>query len=478
MIRRQHKIVILKYVTGKFWLLLFPVLRGLFTLRYDFHYWLKGAYLDIIVILLMLSSAIIKWYFVRFEADKKGIYVRKGVLLRREFRLCFSQISSARFYSPLLFRPFKAVECSVCTDCCRVKKGETRSDCILVVSETDYLQIYNNLTIENFDAKTSYKTSEKEVLIFSMLFSSTLSGTVYLGTLIVQGGKIVGEKIEMNFFSAVSNVTETVKFMADGTVPFSSALIMLIAGGWLLSFVINVFRHMHFEMRRFGRGFEVKNGYFSRWKYYVNYSRINCVDLHQSLIMKSAKIVSVHISCAGYGKGRNGQSVFVPVTTRKRAAAAVEGLLSDFTQSNNLVGAKQAYVWGPMAAAAGVLIASKLLSSIFPEWKSAVNFFGAMLEVLFLYLIAVRITARLTTGMGVSREALTLRYCKGFRFHTVIVPKARIAYIKIRRTLFQRAGGSCDVIVYTRGERAREYRVKGIAFKEGKNLVLHYDDIG
>ncbi len=464
--RHQHKIVILKYVKGKFWLMLLPVLRGIFSWKYDVYYWFRNVWMDIIVILIILISAILKWYFVQFKLNEKEIYVRKGALFRRDFCIPFSVISTVCFCRPLIFRPFKAVKFCVCTDSYRSKKRKQRRRDTLVVTEIDYLQICNNMGFEKRGLATDYIASKKELLIFSTLFSSTFSGLIYLGTLIIRGEKIVGEKIKIKIFSVINMTTETMIFAKDNTASFAVAVVVIISVAWVMSFAKSFLRHMNFKIRSFEKGLEVENGHFSRWKYYVNSSKINYIDLRQNMLMKTAHIVSAHISCAGYKTVGNGQSVFIPVTTKKQAAAAMKELLPGFTQSNNLVSAKQARVWMPLTFVIGVFVGVKYLSSIFSEWRSLIVFLGVMLEVMFLYLLAVKITAKLTTGIGVSEETLSLRYCKAFRFHTVVVPKARIAYIKIQRTPFQQISGSCDVIVYTKGEGLRGHRVSGIDYKK------------
>ncbi len=83
--KRQHKIAILKYTTKNFWLLLIPLVRGLIAMNFDFYNWFHGAYLDIIVILLIIGLAVLRWRFVQFHILDEGITVKTGVIMRREF---------------------------------------------------------------------------------------------------------------------------------------------------------------------------------------------------------------------------------------------------------------------------------------------------------------------------------------------------------------------------------------------------------
>lgn len=480
--KRQHKIAILKYTTGNFWLLLIPLVRGLVSARFDFYHWIRGAYLDIIVILLMFGLAYFRWYFVQFDMKEKEISVRKGCVIKTEFSIPYGVISCASCCKSFLFRPIKAVKISLDSDSLPAAKKKSNADLTLTIAETDYQYLYNKIPVESTNMKVSYRASKKDLIIFSVLFSSALSGIIFMGTLFIQGSRLVGERLERHFFSAVNNVTRVVKIFAEEATDFSVALTIIIAAGWLLSFVTNLLRHIRFEITRRGKNISVENGYFSRWKYYVNSSKINYADLRQNLLMKIGKIMSVHVSCTGYGKSRNEIPVFVPISTRRRVMSTMEMMLPEFTLSNISLRPKRtyimAYIWLPLVLTLGVPIAAVVTCRIFPEWAGAVKFAAVMLELFSIYLLAVKISAKLSSGIGVGRETLTIKYCRAHRFHTVIVPKRRIAYIKIRRTLFQRVSGCCDVVIYTRGERATRHRVRGILVGEAEELAVKYDKIG
>jgi len=479
MMKLQHKIAVLKYIKGNIWLLIIPLLRGLFSLKVDFYHWLKMAYVDIIFILLVLGSAWLRWRFVKFEIREKGIYVKKGVAFQREFILPYSAISCAIFHCPFLLRPFRAVKIFLETESCSGMKKHKNADATLIVSETDYTQIYQIIPNKLSDNKTTYRASRKEIILFSMFFSSTIPGLVYLGTFFIQSSRIVGEKIKLQFFSVVNELTETVEKFTEDVTAIAVVVVIIIAVGWSMSFVIKAARHFHYKICKCGKSIYIENGYFYNWKYYVNYSRINAVDMRQNLLMKIAKIMSVHINCAGYGKRKNELAVFVPMTTKKRAMKIMEELLPNFTPSNNLLRTKKsyiiAYIWLPLILIVGVVIATVVMCRVAYEWNNAVRFIGVMFEVPLIYFLAVRLMAKISTGIGVSDKAVTVSYCRATQFHTVIVPKEQIAYIKIHRTFLQCASGCCDVTVYTRGERVIGHRVRGIVFAEAIWLVENYD---
>ncbi len=477
--KRQHKIAILKYIKGNLWLLLFPLIRGLFSIEGNFYNWLKNVYMDIIVIFILIGFAVLRWSTVQFKSTEKGIYVKKGAIFCSETLIPYGAISCITAYKFFLARPIKAIRILVDSESKGANEGQNQTDAELYVSEIDYSLIYNKIPDEKNLMKITYKASKRELVFFSMLFSSTLSGIIFIGTILIQGSRLAGRSLEAGLAEMVSGVTEAAEKILGRAVPVSVALTMLLAAGWLISFVKNLLRHMCFSLKRCGEKILVENGLLSKWKYYVNYSRLNYADLQQNLLMKMCRIMSLHVSCTGYGKSKNELPVLVPITSRKRLLSTMETMLPDFTQSNISIrpaaGCIGAYVWLPAAAVVLIPIVGAAAREIFPMWESVIKFLTLMGEVPSVYLLAVKISAKLGTGIGAEGANLTLKYCRLYRFHTVIVPKSRVAYIKIRRTLFQRAGGYCDLIIFTCGERVRGHRIKGVKYNEAEGLAQNYD---
>lgn len=471
---RQHKVAILKYTTKNFWMLLIPLVRGLVAMNFDFYHWLQGAYWDLIVILLMIGFAVLRWYFIRFEVGENGIFISHGVFLRNEFTIPYSAVACASAARSIWLRPIRAVTVALDSDSHSTLGQGKKADAELIMKLTDYTKIYNNIPNSLTNAKISYRASKADLVFFSLVFSSTLSGIIFLGTLFIQGSRIVGDQLEQQFLNAVSDVTEFMQRIISGVTPAAVALTLIFALGWGFSFVSNLLRHINFRIQRCGNDITVRNGFFSKWRYYVNISKVNCADLRQNLLMKICRVMSVHVSCTGYGKSKNEIPVFVPITTKKRVMSTMQMMLPSFTLSNISLKPKPFYIlpflWGPLLSAVLLPVGAVAAARFFPAWSGIVKFLLIMGEIPSLYLIAVKITAKFTTGIGFGSDTITLKYCTFSQFHTVIVPKSRIAYVRLSRTIFQRFNGTCDVWVYSRGERASKHRICGIDVKKAEEF--------
>ncbi|MCM1330445.1 MAG: PH domain-containing protein [Ruminococcus sp.] len=476
--KRQHKVAILKYTTKNFWLLLIPLVRGLIAVGFDLYNWFQGAYLDIIAISLMIGLAVLRWRFVQFQILEDGVAVKTGVLLRNEFTVPYRALSCVSSKRAMWFRPIKAVTVSIDSDSRSVANKRGGADIEIIMKIADYDELYQKAPNNSGAAKITYYASKYNLIFFSLVFSSTLSGVIFLGTLFIQGGRLVGGELERIFITAVTDVTSRVQTIINGVTPLTVALTLVIALGWGFSFFSNLLRHINFKAQRFGGSIIVENGFFSRWKYYVNSARINCADLRQNLLMKACKVMSVHVSCTGYGKSRNEIPVFVPVTTRNRVIGSMRLLLPDFTVSDITLKTKGSYIlpfiWAPLLAAAAFPVGAVLAVRFFPGWGSVAKFLLIMGEIPSLYMLAVGFTAKFSTGIGIGESTVTLRYCRTNKFHTVIVPKDKIVYVRLSRTVFQLMNGTADVWVYTRGERAAKHRIRGIPAADAERFMGEY----
>lgn len=477
--KHQHKIAILKYTTKNFWLLLIPLVRGLIAMNFDFYHWLQGAYWDVIVILLMIGLAVFRWWNISYEVRDDGILVKDGLFLRNEFMIPYKVASCVSARRSMWLRPFRAVTVAVDSDSHSASNKRGKADAELIVSLKDCRELYRKIPKESDSMKITYHASRGNLILFSFVFSSTLSGVIFIGTLFIQGGRIVGNELEEMFLTAVSDVTQAVQTIIKGVTPFAVALTLVIAVGWGFSFVSNLLRHMNFRIKRYGENIFVENGFFSRRKYYINYSRINYADLRQNLLMKICKVMSVHASCTGYGKEKNGIPVFVPITTRNRVMDSMRLILPKFSVANISMKTKKSYiiafVWLPILLAAGVPVIAYFAQAMFSRWDSIIKFLVVMAEIPSVYLLIVKICAKFTTGIGFGEGMVTLKYCRSFQFHTIIVPESKIAYVRLSQTIFQRFGNVCDVIVYTRGERASKHRIRGISVTDAEKFASLYN---
>lgn len=467
---RQHPIAVLRYVSKNFWLLLIPLVRGLLALKFDFYNWLSGAYLDILVVLAIFGAAFFRWWNICFVITESGIDVSSGLFIREAMKIPFSSMTAVTMKKTFAMRPLRAVTLLIDTDSSSTVNKREDPDLKLILKEKDVQCLLKFVDLENGsdeESRLRYKPNKRRMLFFSLAFSSALSGLIYFGTFLIQGGKLVGDELEERFLGAVSNVTKIAEKVIYGITPVTVAIIIVIGMGWLYSFVSNYLRHVNFEIAKGRNGIRIKSGFFSRWRYYIKSDRINYADLRQNLMMKAFNVMSVNICCSGYGKAKNEIPVFVPVTGKKSVAKVIGDFLPEFSSDDGerfdvRIGYVMKFLGPPTVLIFAIIIVFVGAVMIFPEWYSVILFAAVMGEIEALHLLMVNLAAFLSNSVEVCEKNIVVRYCKVFGFHNVIAPIDKISEIRISQNWFQKFNGSCNFILYTRGERAQRHLVRGM----------------
>ncbi len=472
---RQHKASILFLATKNLWLLLIPLIRGLVAIRFDFYSWFQGAYLDLIVIAFIIASAILRWFCIGFSVNDNCFTYKAGVVAKFITNINYSSISAVTSERPFWLRPFKAVKIYIETDGTTMGPVTRTADISLITNEEQCSALFRKLYLKTDKTRVTHHIDRIQLLFFSVVFSSALSGVILIVTLFIQGGKIVGQELEDKFLSAVNDVTAVVE-RAIRFVPRTALLVALIIGtGWLISVTRNFLRHDKFKVSRKGNNITITNGFLTKRKYHINSNKINYADLRQTLFMKLCAVMSVHINCSGYGKAKNEIPVFIPVLKEDKVQGIFKEMLPAFILSENEITTRKGYVlrflMPPTLLIFGIMIAAFILELTFTEWYSIILFLTIMAEIPSVVLLIAKCVSFLTNGISFKNDVVCLRYSKAWQFHTVVVPKSRVARVSVKQTLFQRVNGSCDVIINSYSEHTGYHRVRGMNLIEAIKLI-------
>ncbi len=485
--KRQHPAALIGYTSRKFWLLLFPLARGLAALRFDLARWAEGAEWDILAVAVMLAAAASGWYYTRYHIGESGIKVITGLFIRRRVTVPYQCVCAVTSEETPFLRYFGMVKVYIDTDA--ATGGRKSADVSLIIPRSERARLFNILSAEfagqdqEKTASFTHKVSKSALILFSLLFSSALSGVVLLITALSGGTKIIGRQLERDFAAAVNELSDAVAALAgrliEGISPAGIAVSVIIAAGFLLSFALNIIRHINFTASRRGKCIIISGGIIIKRMYCINGDRINMADMQQNMLMKLFNITSVHVNCTGYGKRRNEIPVFVPICSAGRRDGSLDSamkmLLPGFSRSESYINPKISYVWRFIRNAALLIIAipaAGLLSLVyFPHWHSLIAFMTVMLEIPAVWYLLAKACAYCTTGINITEESVCAKYCRGYGFHTVTVPLDRVAQIRLYQSVFQRFTKSCDVIIYTNAEYIGSHRVKNIPIAEVQELV-------
>ena len=153
---RSHPLYIVSILWKYLFILLVPVIRGLyyviinsFSLENGFQFavnisnWAKGAWMDIVFLLAFLSLGVLLWLSFTIEVSEEGLLIKRGVLKREVRFLPVSRYNCLSMVSPMSVRLFGGVYLRVDTP----GGGLKQADLLMLLRTKDCRQIIKLLQL-------------------------------------------------------------------------------------------------------------------------------------------------------------------------------------------------------------------------------------------------------------------------------------------------------------------------------------------
>ncbi len=484
---KEHPVTILKYSIKSLWLLIFPLLRGLQSIQLDvavFYHWIQGVWFDLLVLGAILLAGYLRWRFTSFSLDEHEFSCTSGILLRRRTVIPTQCLAVVAVEQPAYLRPLFAFRIQFNTRAGSVKSPDLK----LLIRRSDYRLIKQHLRVPRLtnDKLHRYLPRWWNIVLFSILFSSSLSGVIYAATFFFQSGRTLERMLETSLTQQIGNMTAEVTQEVSGTLspyiryidtvpPVIISIGILLIGAWLLSFLSNILRYIGFRYEQNHAYVHIRTGLFTRRRYLICRRLIHYVDLRQNLLMKLCRVMSITLSCAGYGYAKSELPVLIPFVTEANLTRFAESILPiRLHKQNQYRPPKRAvlqYLWRGLLLAAAEPLLIRTLVELMPSIRGFLHFFLLMLEIPTVWYLLIKLTALLTTGITLSDGQLRLRYCRGFGFHTVITDSTGIVEVRVRISPLQRLNKRCDLFLYLKDERAHAHRIDGIFQTDAEDFL-------
>lgn len=479
--KRQHPVKILGYTSKTLWLLLIPIAKNLVASNFDIQGWLQTYWLDLFTVLAIVGIAVFRWLFVFYEMEEGGITAHTGPFGLIQTTIYFSQITAVRTEQSMVYRSVHASTIHLETQA----RSLGRSEIKLVISEKNVEEIFS-LIASRSDGHTEFSVQSRNrlVLIYSLMFSSFLSGLIIFATIVWQASRVVGSKLKdiaADVNSGLSKVDHETLRLSE-SVP---RLILIVGGGlalgWLMSFVTTLLDNWNFTAVRRGGQLFVRSGKYKRNRSTVNRGLINYYDIRQSLLMKLARISSVHIQCSGYGKSKRRSAALIPMTKNSEMAASMRLLEPDMGSQRSQItpgkGSLKVFIGIPAVISLIPLAAGSAMKLILPDMSHDINVFIVVLTVPLVWFTVVQGFACGVTSAGMTSDTCTICSCPRYQFHKVIIPMKNITMIKVEQNPIQKAFGSCTLTVCADSEKKLPHRVSRLPYDQVCEMLAQYVDI-
>ena len=481
----EHPFTIIRHGLKNIWLLIFPVLRGIRSLSLDFetfYTWLRGAWFDILIILAILAFGFFRWLFTWYRFDRHHIRLMTGIFIKTEKAVPYSSITAVTAEHTFYLRPFKAVKLQIST-----RAGIFGSNGIKLTVNRDHIKtFYKHIPELRMKEKKSFEFRPKwyAMIIYSLIFSSSLSGVIYLATVVFHAGRIATETVRdvpdvYRLANDVSeNMSEKMPIHMD-IPPWVIIILFILAGTWLFSFVSNLLRYSGFVIKKDNSMLRIISGAVTKRVYHIVPDKINYVDLRQNFLMKLFGLVSLTINCSGYGTTRYEHPVVLPILTKDQANRILELMgFEKYIREREIKPEKMAawsYISIPTFFLAAIPLTAYILARNIPRIEH-IMFIGVIIaEIPIVWMIIVKIGAFLTTGITMEDNYCCIHYSRFYAFHTILADKNKLVKIEGFQDIIDERIDRCRLDLYFSSQSTRCHKVKGLNIEDVRSIVDRFD---
>lgn len=467
----EHPIKILKYSKKSLWLLVFPVIRGIYAATLDvnrLYTWLKGVWFDVAALGIILLFGLIRWRLSVIGSDGRSVFSREGIFIIKNTEIRLDKLSSFVNDEPFYYRLIGAARM-----CCNTCSGAFRdADMIFVLRKKDLQSLFRDMNHRDQREIKMKKVSFFRTLELSCFLSSSLSGAGYIA-LFLMNGRAASQDV---VFESVDKIVLGGSGSWGGIVSENPSLFVIIGAIlialWLISFFTNVFRYADFSYGYDKNSAVIRCGLISKKYSELILDKVNYADMQQGFMMKLFRLCILTASCSGYGESKNRIPVIVPVCRidrmkkqilHKGENISVKPMFSSFIQ----------YVWQPLLFITLVVTACAI-GFRFLQNRMRILFLtiAVMLVLPFIRLLVCRIVSLFTNKIGIYEDLICISCNQGFRFHNVIALRKNIVKVIVRQTPFQRLSGKINVSFCFTEEKGRKYVIKGLKESEVRKLNI------
>ena len=466
----QHPLAVVDAFGRYILLLLLPLLRSFTLFWTDFTTWISGVWLDVLVLLSILLFGVARWRSVRLTLGG-GLRVRSGIFVTRRRVIPLRKLTSVAVERVWYLRPFQAVRLRAETDAGLESAPELK----LLLWERDAEAVeaaFSAVLREEGGLTRRYEPRGRYIGVLSFLTSDSLTGVLFASAVISQSGRILGQEAEDRLLTSITRLMR----MAAFWLPPAAALIAgVLIGGWLVSFTLNLIRHLRFRAVRRGDELFIRCGAVTDRRYTLSAGRVNYLYLRQSLFTAAAGFYSGEAGVTGYGKGKGEQPVLLPAVSREDLRRSLSLILPELRPCAKRIRPPLRTfwrtVWPPLVTAAAVALLWRAACRRLPAVEELVFFLGGMVMLPAVWWLIVRVFSFFHTGAGWQGGAFTFRGTKGFRIFTLVVPREKVAAMQVTRSVFQRQSRCADLRVYVRAEGRRSFRIRNLDERDVERIL-------
>lgn len=293
------------------------------------------------------------------------------------------------------------------------------------------------------------------IAVLSLTGSNAAAGLLTAVPILRAFGRVIGEEW-LPKFSAQTEGSILLRLPADAAII-----------GWAVAVVMAFWRYIGFLAVREGTLLHIVSGLFTRRDVLIDADKITAVCLRQTLWMRPARLHTVSITAAGYGRDMGARPVLLPAGDPHTVCEELSRLLPNFPRAKRTVRPTSGAVWRYTAAPLLWLAAGVTLWCV----DGLFRYVAPLLTVWAVWWLCIRLLGARNDGLGQTADGITVWYTRGLATERVFLPKGAVDYVAVTQSPIGRRRGTCHVTVRCFGEKKRRYRVWGLPYEAVRAML-------
>ncbi|WP_088825560.1 PH domain-containing protein [Listeria goaensis] len=349
--RKLHPIALIKEIIVNVRQNIVPIFVGFFSAFQAIRnngflpMWLLVLIL-ILLALLILAPAFLKYMTYRYTLEAEGIRIKYGFVFRKNIYIPYERIQTIQEKQWFFYIPFNVTQILIET---AGTKGKAEGDLSAVPKSvaTELRDLREGkreeaATIEENNLENPFdvpkiKESEKpiqtitlktnQLLLMAVTSSGVLGGFVILLALFGQFQEVIPDDLISESYDQIVKL---------GVFMFVILAILALLIMWGVSIVATLFKYFQFKLKQFENHLEIEKGLLQRNHTTIRLERIQGVIITESPFRQMLGLVAVKLITAGSSgdKEHSGDILMLPIMKKKEALTIIQDVLPQYHVPN------------------------------------------------------------------------------------------------------------------------------------------------
>ncbi|MCT4379861.1 PH domain-containing protein [Leuconostoc pseudomesenteroides] len=436
-------------------IMIWPIILGLFNIKNDGVIFLPLIVLGMFVVII--GSAWIQWLFFTFEFDDNELSVKQGIFNKKQVHVPFERIQTISRTVPFYYQPFQSVRLQIDTS------GQGKQEVVfdaLSLTQADILEQKRRsaqnkkAAVAEIRSKQSiselrYHVTNRDLMLYAVTSLSGLGGFLALFTLWTQIDDLLPKHLKATFTNFVNH---------QSVIVLSSLIVI----GLLIGIVVGFFRiynqYFDFKILHEDNHLVISRGLLARKSVQLKFSRIQAVQLRQTLLRRMVKLMSANVLLSASRDEDDKTTVLIPVVSSQKATTTLQKVLGvdDFDIKQWQPSATKTAAWyqvrfSLLRLATMIVVLSGIVMIWLPKYWDWHNILLGILIVLVVvvFLILKNIMTIKDQKIGYCESAIYLQRSNGLTKEGYFITRDKIQGLKTHGlyTLAAKKATHLDIIV-------------------------------